>query len=37
MLGIGELVFLIGISGLFLLVLIAVFFFLLHRDGPGQE
>ena len=37
MLGIGEIVFLIGIGSLFLLVLIAVFFFLLRRDGPGQE
>ena len=37
MLGIGELVFLVGLGSIFLLILIAVFFFLLRRDGTRPD
>ena len=37
MLGTGELVLLVGVCGILLLVLLAVFFFLQRRDGSRQD
>lgn len=37
MLGTGELVLLVGVCGILLLVLFAVFFFLQRRDDPKQD